>query len=228
MHRLLELIVIGCIYVTSSCVYSAGEECHGVMPSYHIFRSAAVVNPVAIMGATCTQHSIGGVMYTNCSSPTVLTDGLMGASKFTAAKSSSYYRWVNNDGKERILFAFPKRVLLSAVQLHFYVDKTMDIGLPKVRISLVPGSFQVTDVLDTTVHSTITTESVSGPAGLQNLTAMIHDMIQTTASQVLLRIDKDSDKQFVLTEIKFCQGELIYSHILLPRSEVGASRSVSS
>jgi len=188
---------------------SAGEECHKVMPSYHVFQSTAVVNAAAAtMTATCTQPTIDGVMYKNCSSPTVLTDGFMGASSFTAANSSTYYKWLDNNGQQRILFTFREMVQLTAVRLHFFVDPTMDIGLPKVRISLVPGSFQVTDVLDTTVHGTTTTESVSSPAGLQDLTAVIHETVQTLASQLLLRIDQDKDNQLVLTEIEFCQGEL--------------------
>lgn len=185
-----------------------------VFPTRYTYETAALLNPSVDDNSNCSQRSIGSSNYTLCAHPIVLTDRDVGLGLFANADSNSYYRW-DKANSRRILFTFSESVLLSAIQLHFYVDSNNGIGLPKLRISLVNDTFQVADPLNGISSATVDPITITPELnGVQNTTAILPDTLQFNTSQILLRIESNKRYELALTEIKFCSGRKLRTSLI--------------
>ncbi len=137
--------------------------------------------------------------------PIVLTDSSLGPENYNAS-DSSYYLF-NNRELTQILFNFPRDVLLSTIQLHYYIDVTNEIALPKIRISLV-DNFQVSQTIGPSIRS-LTIDSVDARSELNGRIARLPEEFSISTTQVLLRIEDNKDYSLALSEIEFCEnGEI--------------------
>ncbi len=203
--------------MSSSFLSLPTENCQLVFPSSVSYRTGSLQNSAVDDVSNCNEST----QVTFCMQPIVITDSSLGPENYDASGSSYYL--LNNRELTQILFDFPRDVLLSTIQLHYYFDVTNEVALPKMRISLVEN-FQVSQTLSSSIRSLTIDPIDASPElnGRSNITARLAGEFSARTTQILLRIEDNKDYSLALSEIKFCEnGEFrlfleCMSHIRMP------------
>ena len=177
------------------------EDCQQVFPSSFAYSSNSLQNPSVDDNSNCSDRE----SFTFCSHPIVLTDSSLGPDNYDATGSSYYL--LNNDQMNQILFNFSRPVLLSTIELHYYIDVANEVALPKTRISLV-NDFRVSEMLDSSIRS-LTIDPVDATPELNGRrisTARLVREFSAHTNQILLRVEDNTDYALALSEIRFCEN----------------------
>ena len=186
--------------------YFTERYCEVIYPSSYAYETNSILS-TGDEDSNCSQRSIGNTQYTFCSHPIILTDGQLGPQQFNPGL---YYRW--DDVTARMLFTFQASVLITTIDLYYYINSTTNAGLPKLRLYLVDGFFSVSDSLSGQTSATI--DPVGTPNGRNNITADLR-AINMHTNQILMTIEGAKSYELTLSEIRFCTpGEKINTLII--------------
>ena len=131
-----------------------------------------------------------------------LTDSDHGSDQYFVSK---YYVWGNRT-RIKLLFAFPKRVNLTTITLHYYSDSVR--GLPNLRFFAVPNDFDVWNAL-TPSYSYVDISAVP-PGGEPGGHRSKSITVNFRTRKILMYKHTNADFQLAVSEVEFfnCSSKL--------------------
>ena len=205
-----DLFYIVIIYYN---IYTALPTSCQVYPSEYAYKDDSVAEHES-SSANCRRYpsrlqtGVYTEQYTHCDGTQLkLTDSDLGQGQY---QTSDYYVWFAGSAAQ-LLFAFPTRVSLTTITLHYYSDSHR--GLPRLLFYAVPNDFDVWD-LPTTSYPRVEVVSVpqgGGPAGRRSVSINVN-----FSTKKLLIYKISSMFAFAVSEVEFftcskCAYWLYYS-----------------